>query len=47
VTPPSTDTAPVAASAGSDNGFRVVLLGLAMLLAVVLLLQPKESASRK
>ena len=47
VTPPPTDAASVSAPAGSDNGFRMVLLGLAMILAVVLLLQPKGSVLRK
>ena len=47
VTPPPTDAASVSAPAGTDNGFRMVLLGLAMILAVVLLLQPKGSILRK
>jgi len=46
-TPPATDASPVAAPAATDNGFRAILLGLAVLLAVILLLQPKESISRR
>src|SRR4029079_9805601 len=46
VTPPPTDTASVAATAGSDTGFRIVLIGLSMLLMVLLLLQPKEAFVR-
>jgi ribosome-associated protein YbcJ (S4-like RNA binding protein) len=47
VTPPSTDTFEAPAAAAGLDGFRMVLLGLAVLLAMALLVQPRESTSRK
>jgi len=32
---------------GADSGLRLVLLGLAMVLAVILLLQPKDATNRR
>jgi hypothetical protein len=38
----------MAATTGSpDSGLRIVLLGLAMILAVILLLQPKDAINRR
>jgi hypothetical protein len=46
-TPPTTDTIGVASAPASADGFRFVLLGLAFLIAMILLLQPKDVATRK
>jgi len=40
VTPPSTSTLD-ATPAGTADGYRIILIGLAFLLALVLLLQPR------
>ena len=47
LTPPTTDTVGAVTPAGSPDGYRFILLGIAFILAVILLLQPKEVASRK
>ena len=47
VTPPPTDTVAAPAAPASTDGYRMVLLGLAALLALVLLLQPKEATARR
>jgi hypothetical protein len=47
LTPPTTDTISVASAPASADGFRFVLLGLAFLLAMILLLQPRDVATRK
>ena len=46
VTLPPTDTVGLTAPAGTPNGFRFILLGLAALLAMVLLLQPRSAEAR-
>ena len=46
VTLPPTDTVSLTAPAGTPNGFRFILLGLAALLAMVLLLQPRSVEAR-
>jgi hypothetical protein len=47
VTLPPTSTLDAATPTGNPDGLRIVLLGLAVLLASILLLQPKGSRSRK
>jgi hypothetical protein len=47
LTPPTTDTVGAVTPAGSADGYRFILLGIAFILAMILLLQPKEVASRK
>ena len=47
VTLPPTSTLDAATSTGSPDALRIVLLGLAVLLASILLLQPKGASSRK
>ena len=47
LTPPTTDTVGAVSPAGSPDGYRFILLGMAFILAMILLLQPKEAASRK
>ncbi|HEX5823153.1 MAG TPA: hypothetical protein VFY18_01720, partial [Candidatus Limnocylindrales bacterium] len=47
VTPPATDAVASSVTTGSADGFRLVLLGLATILAVILLLQPKGVTDRK
>jgi hypothetical protein len=47
VTLPPTSTLDAATPTGSPDGLRIALLGLAVLLASILLLQPKGSRSRK
>jgi hypothetical protein len=46
-TPPATDTIAASTPAEGPSGLRLVLLGMAFILAVVLLLQPKGVATRK
>jgi hypothetical protein len=47
LTPPTTDTIGTASVPASPDGFRFVLLGLAFLLAMGLLLQPRDVKTRK
>jgi hypothetical protein len=47
VTLPPTSTLDAATTTGSPDALRIVLLGLAVLLASILLLQPKGASSRK
>ncbi|MEO5939722.1 MAG: hypothetical protein ABIZ72_02300 [Candidatus Limnocylindrales bacterium] len=47
VTPPPTDTIAAPTVPAGQDGYRVVLLGLAVLLALVLLVQPKGATSRR
>jgi hypothetical protein len=47
VTLPPTSTLDAATATGSPDALRIVLLGLAVLLASILLLQPKGASSRK
>jgi hypothetical protein len=44
---PATSTIEAAATTGSPDALRFILLGLAVLIASILLLQPKGASSRK
>jgi hypothetical protein len=46
VTPPETDVVPEPTSSGSEMGFRAVLLGLAVLVAAFLVIQPRKRRDR-
>jgi hypothetical protein len=45
VTPPSTDVGGVPTSGASDTGFRAILLGLAALLATLLIIEPRKRST--